>query len=83
MLNILPVLTLVLIGTAAQSDSVVPKGQGTAPHGTQMRGMFTAACAGSPQCRRLRLDLALRGHVKRPARSDELRAHAVGSERNS
>jgi hypothetical protein len=41
--KILPVLTLGLIATAAQSDSAAPKGQGTALHGAQTHGMVTAA----------------------------------------
>jgi hypothetical protein len=42
-MNVLPMLTLVLIGTAAQSDSAVPEEQGTAAPGTQMHGMPTVA----------------------------------------
>lgn len=42
-MHVLPVLILVLIGTAAQSDSGAPEVQGTAPLGAEIHGMYTAA----------------------------------------
>lgn len=48
-MHVLPVLILVLIGTAAQSDSDAPEEQGYAPTDTQVNGTVTAASQHPPE----------------------------------
>jgi hypothetical protein len=48
-MHVLLVLILGLIGVAAQSDSAAPEEQGTAPLGTEMHGMYTAASKPPPK----------------------------------
>jgi hypothetical protein len=48
-MHVLPVLILVFIGTAAQSDSAAREEQGTASPGTEMHGMFDTASKTAPK----------------------------------